>query len=686
MRRLWVLVLTLLLALHPLGAVSGASAVPDSADGGTDSIHDASPLVQTQPTIVRTMSFSLTPSTPGEVDVRMSFSIPDSVEELETGVPEDATIRSTDGFRRGSALNYSWNGRTAEPSITFALPANETSAYHYFTPDGGPAAERSQSGLTFVDTGPWAIVSVPSAPASWTYRGLPAPTFERRVETAGDGVAGTRMVYLGPNSATTRMVDDQRITLVVPEAADLSVSTDAIFDSLADSSRSLPVGSKPVRSMFVAAPTTVSWGPYGVAEDQDAWVRADQELADPNNVWIHEYVHIRQDFRTTMDARWIFEAQAEYYAASLALQQGHIGFDTFGDHLSRGESDRFDGSILSEPSTWDPLANYIRGALVFGDLDRRMRLATDSRHPASHLLREMNAREEQVDHAFIRGQVATLSGTETARTFDRYVRTDRTPEMWSRSDHTAAFSTLPAIIATEVDPTVNVTGPYRNTSVETVPTLVPGERVTVSLDVSNVGDAAGEYGITLWLDGNDVSSANGTLAGGENTTVRLSHEVTDTGEFTLDIAGTTWDVTVAAPAEPVVTALQGPTDSVEPGEPVQVTIDVTNQADRPAFGSIPITADGSTVETWAPRLDVSQSTQRTVSVTFDDPGTHQISAGDKAVSIRVRAPSTSTQTTATQTPTQPLTPTETNTPGFGGTTALFAILLSLVLWVRFRAG
>lgn len=630
--------------------------------------HRNTSAAATEDEIVRTMTLSLTPEDPGRFDVEMSFTIPDSVVELTSGVPPDATVRTTDGFSDDGTGNYSWDGRTESPSITFAVPANRTGAYHY----DGPS-----TGLSFVDTGPWAMVSVPSAAVSWKYRGSPAPTFVRTVTTDGAGVAGSRMAYLGPHESTTRTIDGQAVTLVVPEAATLEESREAILGSVANASASLQVGNRPSSVLLVAAPTSVDWGPYGLTEGSDAWVRADQRLDDPNNVWLHEYVHIRQDFRTTEDARWVMEATGEYYAASLALEQGHIGYEEFRDHLAQGATSRYDDTVLSRPETWDPLGNYVKGSLVYGDLDRRMRAETDGQHPASHLFLRMNERDTLVDHAFLERTVAELASDEVARTFDTYTTTDSGPEMWSRSDHTAAFSTLPPRIEAEVGSEYGLSGPYRNRSVDSLPTLVPGERLTLTATVHNEGEAIGEYELDLVVDGNVVATENGSLEGSENTTVRIGHTFDTAGEYGVELGDSTWNVTVEEPLTPTVT-LSGPDGSVEPGQPVTIEAVLSNHGDRPAAGDLLVSVDGAEKETWGTELDAGQSETRTVTVTFDEPGDHEVVVGDASVMIGVTHQSTET---TGQTATTTNTSTSTSTPGFGVMTGVTALVLALLGWM-----
>jgi hypothetical protein len=486
------------------------------------------------------------------------------------------------------------------------------------------------------------------------------------------------MVYLGPHTSTTRTLDGQEVTLVVPEAASLAPDADAVLSSIGAASASLQIGAKPERMVLIAAPASVDWGPFGLAQGSDAWVRADQALDDPNNVWLHEYVHVRQDFRTTADARWTREAMGEYYAAALTLEQGHIGFDAFREHLARGTDQRYDETVLSRPETWVSLANYVTGALVFGDLDRRMRIVTDGSEPASHLVRAMNRREDPVDDAFLDETIASLAGDSAAATFERYATTTARPEMWTRSDHQAAFSTLPPRIVSGGQPAYYTSGPYRNRSVDEIPVLVPGERLSISVLLANEGDASGEFRRELIVDGDQVAVAAGELAGGSNTTVTLNHTFGTPGTYGLRLDGMNWTVVVAEPRAPTVSAIEVPQEEVKTGTSVPVTVTITNPGARPAGGSLSLLVEGDSRTSFTVRLDAGATVTRTEELTFDSPGEHVIQLGNQTATITVTAPSTPTSTSpsptaadGTQSPATPTaadgSPTGTSvpTPGFG---------------------
>ncbi|MFB6133442.1 MAG: CARDB domain-containing protein [Halanaeroarchaeum sp.] len=605
MRRVLAVALTLAIIAQPLSAVGAAA--------------------QSDPTIERTMTLSLTPERPGSVDVRVEYDVPSNLESLTTTVPATATVRKTTGFVEDGG-NYTWHAGGAGPSLTLTVEANRTGV--------GLRAASSDTGYEFVDTGSWAIVTTPRMSTYWTYVGS-NPSFVSHIRTDGPGVAGERMVYLGPSTQYERSLEGQRVTLVDPAAASLHETPTAVLDSIEAASTSMRVRERDPALTFVAAPTTVEWAAAGLAADADAWVRADARLDTPNNVWLHEYAHTRIDFEPAENARWLIEASAEYYAASTTLQQGRIDFQEFAEHLRQGR-ERFDSSIMTRPGTWEPGAQYLKGALILGTVDRRMRLVTESSRSVDALIREINERDPIVTHTFVRSTVASLAGQETADHLHRYATTTAAPDMWSWSEHREAFSTLPPRFAVSDDPTYEIRGPYRETSTDSIPTLVPGETLTVRATVTNVGGAEGAFQIPLSVDGSTVDVATGTLAPGASSTVELSTTVSSPGTRTLVLDGVRTDLRVMEPASPRVTSLAVTDENLSTDRPVPVSLTATNPTDRPASGDVQVFVDGVVKATWAPIIGPGESRSTTVALSIDRPGDHTIRAGGESVQVSLR--------------------------------------------------
>jgi len=78
----------------------------------------------------------------------------------------------------------------------------------------------------------------------------------------------------------------------------------------------------------------------------------------------------------------------------------------------------------------------------------------------------------------------------------------------------------------------------------------PGESVTVSVTVSNVGEESGNYTVEVKLDGTAVASESVTLAGETSRTVSFTVSSGEEGDHRIEVEGLTASFTVsAAPAE-----------------------------------------------------------------------------------------------------------------------------------------
>jgi hypothetical protein len=621
---------------------------PDSPDIQTGSATaEAEPgPANTESRILVTEEFRLTPDRAGRFDVRWYFDMPDNVDQVETRLPADAENVRTDGFSRTTDSDgfegsdrpvYEWSSSGTRGSITFTMPANVTANAR------GPEAASGRH--RFVDTGDWAIVRRPTSPSVWyRYTAREAddqPTVAYRNGTAGPGVVGQAMVYMGEYEDQQWEAHDQQFRFVVPETATLTASRSEIVESVSSASGQLRIGDRDDHVLLIAAPTSVSWGVLGLQRgDRDFYVLANQTLDTPGNVWLHEYVHTRQNGNWTADTQWFVEGSAEYYAALLALEQDHIDYDAFRDHLARGTRDRFEDVRLISPETWYPNSgDYIKGALVAGALDRRIRIATDRGARLQSVFRRMNARDTRIGQSEFIGYVAASASETAATEARRLTETTMTPDTWSVANHSEVFGTLPAIFRYDLPRAgterFRVEGPYRNGSIAT-PTLVPGETLVLDVGVRNVGGAEGEYTLSLTVDESVSATRSGTLQSGGATAETVAVSFNATGSYQIGAGDERTTVAVREPAVPQVTAIRAEQEEIGSGEQIEVTAVVGNPADRPARGSVQILREGTPVATRDISLPPGETTTVSTRVTLSDPGTYRFSAGEQSVEVVVR--------------------------------------------------
>jgi len=168
---------------------------------------------------------SLTPETPGEVEVRATVRVPPSVGKLRVDLPRGSTVLATEGFRQGDESDLAWDGTTDAPTFAYAAPANRT--------------EEGIEGASFVDAGDWALVGFEAVDATvrWAFRGT-EPSFSESFAVDGTGFAGPSLGFLGSHRVYTREANGT-IALVVPASARVAAGREAVLAALTDASARL---------------------------------------------------------------------------------------------------------------------------------------------------------------------------------------------------------------------------------------------------------------------------------------------------------------------------------------------------------------------------------------------------------------------------------------------------------------
>ncbi|WP_435334552.1 CARDB domain-containing protein [Haloarchaeobius sp. TZWWS8] len=662
-------------------ALSESSTATPASGPAAATAAEAAPGAQS--TIQRTIRLHLTPNEPGKIEADVVYEIPDAVRTLEVTIQENAAVTATEAFERTGKRRYEWTGESNTATLRFTVDANETGDVERRTaaaqrmkvaqtaeenppseiarPGGdpgntaeqtsnagsdplsvraartsGPAATPSQSVTTysFVDTGDWAIVRVPQLGTSWEWVGSGSVSLDKQVVVAGEGATGGEIAYLGPMRSYETTARGQTIRLVVPRAASMRETPAAVLDSVKNASERLVIGERDPTVVMIAAPASVDWAVAGLQlGEDDAWVIDSARLASADNVWLHEYVHTRQEFKTAETGRWLVEASADYYAALIAFEQGHISFEAFERKLDRGATEPHADAVLAEPETWARGSAYLKGALVSGAIDRRIRESTDQSRTFQNVIRQLNAKREPVSNADILQAVQAMAGDDTRTVASRYTTTTATPEMWSKAVHSELFGVVPAVMQYRVpDDGLAVSGPYRAGAVAANPTLAAGETLAVNVTVENIGGRAGTYNATVHVNGQPGGSYDGRLAPEETASHTFRRTFERAGTYNLSVGQRVVTVTVAEPTPPQVTSLEAP-ETVAVGESFTVTATVTNDGPVPARRSVGFFLDGESVLTKEAVLQAQSEVTYTLSASFDEPGNHTIQVGDRTLTV-----------------------------------------------------
>lgn len=604
----------------------------------------------------------------GEVDVETQVTIPSGTASLEITLPRGADVYETDGFQRMDDRTYEWTRETNQPSIRYDYAAN-------VTVDRGGGEE-----YIYAATSEWAIVRTPNPSIRWS--GISADVI-RENSVDGDGVAGPHITYLGANTEHTREAADQRFRLVVSDHGDMVETPEDVLEALADTAKRLDSGERDPEVLVFVVPSTVEWAATGIQRgDADIWVRDAERLDNPRNTWVHEYVHTRQEYDRTEPTAWTIEGMADYYAALIAYEDGHIDFETFERRMEDGAADRFDDVVLTDPDTWENnRGDYEKGALVFGHLDLRLRMEADSSIDA--VIAEFNEPGEELTQERFLDAIERLGNSDIRADAERYSETTATPEVWSREEHVEAFGGPDIRYDFE---SFAVSGSYRETGLDE-PRIVAGETLESTAAVRNLGTREGEYSADFRVDGERVDGDSGTLAPDESTTLHFDHEFDAAGEYEISVGPTIETVVVEAPADIEVTDFAVDPTTVDRGESLTLRATVRSAADRPAEGTVAFEVGGEVAATEQVHVAGSEESVETT-ITLEEPGEHTISVADHTVTVSV---SDETVTPGTETPTATVaedgtppgedrgaTPTVGDGSGFGAVAVLLAVVVGLL--------
>ena len=539
----------------PAAATAVVDDTPTSITAGVDDTPTPTPL-STHTELRLTTTLDRTPERVGEITATVTAEIPSEFRELSLQLPAGARVISTRGFTQTADGNVEWDGNSDPATVTYRIDATVRSGADQ------PGAEGS---YRFADTANWSLVRIPSVGDINGRIVGDEPEISRETEIAGPGVAGDRIAYLGPYDRQTRTAHGQTFHLVIPEAADLEAEPREIFESVTDAADRLRIGDRDDEVLMIAAPTgEIEWAVRGIQTgDSDFWVRADEPVDTPANNWVHEYVHTRQEYTAAEDARWTTEATATYYAALLTLEADRVEFDRFQRFLAQGEDEPQASAVMTEPDSWENFANYRKGALVAGDLDRRIRVATDGEASLDTLMRAINSHEGELTAADIAGYIETIGGEAVVEETTAATTTTAVEPMWSRDSHTAAFGAEPARFAFRFadDTPLSVNGVDRPLPDTGNLTVGVNETVSVAVTVENVGGTVGDYELPFRVGGAETVRT-GRLEPGETTTHRFAQRFTEPGSYRIAVDGEELSITVSED-EPTTESSDGGATGIE---------------------------------------------------------------------------------------------------------------------------
>jgi hypothetical protein len=153
----------------------------------------------------------------------------------------------------------------------------------------------------------------------------------------------------------------------------------------------------------------------------------------------------------------------------------------------------------------------------------------------------------------------------------------------------------------------------------------PGETVTVSVDVANVGTAAGSRTVVLKVDGAVVDYRTVELAAGQRTTVSFQVSVQEVGTHTVSVDGLSKTLTASRLGPSfAVENLTLSKEKVSRGQKVTVTVVVRNTGDETGSHVVMLKVDGVVVDSKQVSLGPSESQVVSFEISLDEAGEHTV--------------------------------------------------------------
>lgn len=390
-----------LLSVIAILSLATASAVAAPSDGRANVTGDDGPTVTTSVDRIEGT---------GMLRYELTLTGLSEYERVKLVVGRDATVVAADGVVATDRSGRTWLQSTGQ---------GDEAVVHIRTSTA--ASDHATNGGEFFAADAWLLGRVPLVEVRWARAG---ERFDRRrllENVRGQSIrvtAGERYALVGDQRDVTVTTGDGEIRIVRPRGTQLEPSEDALASALGDAADRLEVGDRGDEVLLFALGGPVRRGGESFPVHDEYWVNANSNLDDPNNVWLHEYVHTRQDFVLADDMRWFREASAEYYAARLAYEQGRIDRSAMQTHLD-GDARR---ATLTAPASWDdPHVPYTKGARVLALVDRKIKLSTDGERSLEDVFRRLNAHEGAVTYDDFTDAVAVVAGHRMDGWLDRYV-------------------------------------------------------------------------------------------------------------------------------------------------------------------------------------------------------------------------------------------------------------------------
>jgi hypothetical protein len=176
---------------------------------------------------------------------------------------------------------------------------------------------------------------------------------------------------------------------------------------------------------------------------------------------------------------------------------------------------------------------------------------------------------------------------------------------------------------------------FRRTNLSVSPQqIAPSESVEVSVDIENVGDASGTYGIAVEIDGErEVVEVGESLAPGEKTRDSASVSFDEPGEYELGVIALrdeprTQTVTVTEPEANIsLTGYDLSTTDLDIDETLSITATAANDGDAVGNTTVPLIIDNETAIEESAEVTANNTAEVTFEYAFSEAGDYNLTVG-----------------------------------------------------------
>jgi hypothetical protein len=161
--------------------------------------------------------------------------------------------------------------------------------------------------------------------------------------------------------------------------------------------------------------------------------------------------------------------------------------------------------------------------------------------------------------------------------------------------------------------------------------------IEINVIVTNTEGRERNYTIPLAINGSEEDTETFTLGGGQNGTLVFRLMKDSAGSYLVKVGNLTGVFTVIAPRPAVIllSYLQITKATVKPGEEVEITAKLENVGELPGNYTIIFTLDGVEKGSFPITLDGGATITKTLKISSDVVGVHQISVGGQSVTFEV---------------------------------------------------